>query len=129
MSMEYSFTEDDVWAYLATKQDGEEVGVCGDATACLIGEAMRAKYPELAHASRPPAGVSVGRDGMGRVVMTVWGAAIETQRLVLSFGLSRVMRVFDFWTGKALHESVTKREFLEAWWAFAGENGCRRGDA
>jgi hypothetical protein len=69
--MVYSFTDDDLWAYLATKQDDEEVGVCGDASACLIAEAMRAKYPELSHASTPPGGVDVRIVG-SQAVMTVW---------------------------------------------------------
>jgi hypothetical protein len=120
MRMEYRFTEDDLWAFLSARQDDEVVGVCGDGTACLVAEAMRAKYPQLSHSARPPAGVNVGIDGF-LAVMQVWG--MDEQHFLLSPGLYDVMRVFDCWTGKTLYESVTKAEFLRAWQRFQEENG------
>jgi len=123
MERGYAFTESDLWAYLATKRDEEEVGVCGDASACVIAEAMRAKYPELSHGSAPPRGVFVRSDGDGDAVMEVWGADIDAQCFLLSPVLSRVMRVFDYGAGRGLGASVTKAEFMQAWQAFLTEQG------
>jgi uridine phosphorylase len=52
---------------------------------------------------------------------------MDTQRLSLSPLLGDVMWAFDFYgTQKQRYESVTKREFLQAWQAFLAENAEAR---
>jgi hypothetical protein len=111
MCMEYSLTDEDVWAYLVTKRDDEIVGYCADACACLLAQAVQAKY--------------AGQIGIREVCVS--GADVSLMpvnvRLPLTPGLDAVMAAFDGWTGKNWYESVTKAEFLQAWQAFLVENG------
>jgi hypothetical protein len=115
--MEYRFTDEDLWAYLAAKQDGEVVGYCGSSSVCLIAQAVKAKYPDLVR------GVDVYTDGHGGAIV-VWGVVT----LPLSLLLQEVACVFDWNTGKRMNppEPVAKAEFMQAWqaWqAFLTENG------
>ena len=45
---EYSLTLNDVSRFLATKQDDDELGICGHAKHCLLTETLNWLYPEQA---------------------------------------------------------------------------------
>jgi hypothetical protein len=98
--MEFSFTLDDLRAFLSTRRDDEVVGYCVEASACLIAQAVRAKYAGQVWASV---------DGFD-IVLSPVGV-----RLPLSPVLDAVVAAFDAWTEKRAHEPVTKAEFLWAW--------------
>ncbi len=104
--MEYSFTIDDLRAYLATKRDDEVVGYCASASTCLVAQAVQAKY--------------VSRVGIGGV--SVDGFDVELTPVGVCLPLSPVLEAvtaaFDSWTEKEGHEPVTKAEFLRGWRAY-----------
>jgi hypothetical protein len=115
MNMSYAFTEDDLWAYLATKRDDEVVGYCGGVSTCLIAQAVQAKYANRIGSG----GVHVGVSSHGsEVEIALLGVGVH---IPLMPRLETVMLVFDDWTGKVEGQPITKAEFLWAWQAFLAE--------
>ena len=109
MDESYTFTDEDLWAYLATKQDDEVIGYCGNVRACLIAQAVQAKYPAVLDVD------AFALSADGELGIGLWGPLVVVP---LTPVLWEVMHVFDRWTGKASGAPVTKAEFMQAWQAY-----------
>ena len=125
--MGYTFTDEDLWAYLATKQDDEVVGLCANSLLGLIAEAVKEKYPDLR------IGVEVyGPEGLDDLLGDGSLPAMvvlqeQGQVILLSSRLWEMQQVFDWNTGKQNSEPVTKAEFLQAWQAYQAVRGESNG--
>lgn len=115
MIKEYPLTLEHVKQYIATKQDDDELGICGNAFHCLLAETLNWLYPEIAP---------------WRVDMNDYGAARGIGIYKLSRAMICVQVAFDNYdTGQDFHRrfniSLSKATFRD----FLSENDLIRPSA
>ena len=98
----YTITQEDIDAYLATKQDDDEIGRTCDSLRCLVAEALIWRYH-----------LEVGDVSVDREVASIFNGNEILVTMGLSKEIQALIEAFDDCT--VMGCAVTKREWLEAW--------------